>query len=91
MGATTDVKLEKDEVGCGDGCYLFTGQDLGFLKMFYLSDDDCKYFLRDRSHDIVASVSRVGFNVPTNTLYVILGTIITGQMTKPTVSSTEGQ
>jgi len=31
------------------------------------------------------------FNVPPNTLQVILGTISTGQMTQPTVSSTEGQ
>ena len=28
----------------------------------------------------------VGFNVPPNTLYVILGMIFTGQMTQPTVS-----
>ena len=34
------------------------------------------------------SSSRVGFNVPPNTLS---GTIFTGQMTQPTVSSTEGQ
>ena len=30
--------------------------------------------------------SRVGFNVPPNTLQVILGTIFTGQTTQPTVS-----
>jgi len=30
--------------------------------------------------------SRVGFNVPPNTLYVISGTIFMGQMTQPTVS-----
>jgi len=35
--------------------------------------------------------STVGFNVPRNTLQVISGTIFTGQMTQPTVSSTEGQ
>jgi len=35
--------------------------------------------------------SRVGFNVPPNTLQVISWTIFTGQMTQPTVSSTEGQ
>ena len=39
----------------------------------------------------VGKVGRVGFNVPPNTLQVISGTIFTGQMTQPTVSSTEGQ
>ena len=35
----------------------------------------------------VASVSEcVGFNIPLDTLYVISGTIFTGQVTKPTVS-----
>ena len=36
-------------------------------------------------------VGRVGFNVPPNTLQVISGTIFMGQMTQPTVSSSEGQ
>ena len=35
--------------------------------------------------------SSVEFNVPPNTLQVISETIFTGQMTQPTVSSTEGQ
>jgi len=40
---------------------------------------------------VVQGSSRVGFNVPPNTLYVIFEMIFTGQMTQPTVSSTEGQ
>ena len=42
-------------------------------------------------HCEIGSRSRVGFNVPPNTLQVISGMIFTGQMTQPTVSSTEGQ
>ena len=44
-------------------------------------------------NELSSSSSRVGFNVPPNTLQVISGPIFTGQETQPTVkdNSTEGQ
>ena len=73
-------------------CVFFCKQTLTShpCKLSVCNLDDRLNF-RFRLLDCSSSSSRVGFNIPPNTLYVISGTVFTGHVTQPTVSSTEGQ